>query len=232
MYWVGMDLTPASQNEIEQFRRHYAEVHSREVVEHNPGFVLSHQYELSQPDPRGNHGPRWLTIYELSGDDALAGYLERHEAPGAVKPAWTPGPPVWRDKRRTTWRMMWRRAEVLGAPSGAPELLRVVGLDPAPDADADQIREFDAFHAGTHVPEVMRSTPFDLGARYLREPTFAPRPPLTPRLCGLYEADADRATELARIREHRAVRPADRTPGPPVWTGRTTRWRLTYRRIA
>lgn len=231
-YWVGMDLAPASPSELAEFRRHYADVHRREVVERNPGFVLSHQYELAEPDPRGNHGPRWLTIYELSGDDALEGYLARHEAPGAVKMAWTPGPPVWRDKRKTSWRMMWRRAEAIGTPSGAPELVRIVGLDPAPGADAAQIDRFDAFHTAVHVPEVMRSTPFDLGVRYLREPRFHPRPAETPRLCGLYEADAAKADELERIRSQRAARPAERTSGPPVWTGRTTRWRLTYRRTA
>ena len=232
LYWVGMDLAPASAEETEAFRRHYADVHRREVVERNPGFELSHQYELTQPDPRGLYGPRWLTIYELSGEQALAGYLDRHERPGAPAMGWTPGPPVWRDKRSTTWRMMWRRGDVAGAPSGAPASLRLIGMDPAADSDDRQLAEFNEFYSGVHVPEVMSSTPFALGARYERVPEFSPRPADAPRYCAAYEAGAGQTAELDRIRSARSAQPAKRSEGPPAWQRRQTRWRLSYRRVA
>jgi len=232
LYWVGMDLAAASAEETEAFRRHYADVHRREVVDRNPGFELSHQYELAQPDPRGSYGPRWLTIYELSDDKALAEYLERHERPGAPAMGWTPGPPAWRDKRSTSWRMMWRLGDSVGAPSGDPSFLRVIGMDPPPGGDDRELAEFNEFYSRSHLDEVMSSTPYSLGARYERVPEFSPRPDDAPRYCAAYEADAAQAAELDRIRSARATQPAQRSAGPPAWQQRQTRWRLSYRRVA
>jgi hypothetical protein len=232
MYWVGMDLAECTPTELEQFRRHYADVHRVEVVERNPGFVTSQQYELAEPDPRGKPGPRWLTIYEIDGEQSLADYLERHESPGAKAMGWTPGPAVWADKRSTVWRMMWRRQVTVGAPSPEPDTLRVIGMDPAPSSDAAALAEFDAFYTDVHVPEVMGSTPFDHAARYERAPEFHARPADTPRFCALYEGGADKTEELAAIRAQRSEQAAPRRSGPAAWAGRDTKWRLTYRRVA
>jgi hypothetical protein len=185
MYWVGMDLGECSPDELTQFRRHYADVHRLEVVERNPGFVVSHQYEMAEPDPRGKHGPRWLTIYEIDGEQSLADYLERHESPDAKPMGWTPGPAVWAEKRSTPWRMMWRRTLTTGTPSVDPDTLRVIGMDPAPGSDAVALAEFDEFYSTVHVPEVMGSTPFDHAARYERVSGFHSRPDDAPRFCAL-----------------------------------------------
>ena len=232
MYWVGMDLAPATPTEIGQFRRHYADVHRVEVVERNPGFVISHQYELAEPDPRGKHGPRWLTIYEIDSDDSLAAYLERHEAPDAQPMGWTSGPPVWAEKRSTPWRMMWRRRLTNGQPSASPDTLRLIGMDPAPGSDAAAMAEFDEFYSQVHVPEIMAATPFDHAARYERVPEFHARPGDAPRFCALYEGGSDKTAQLEEIRAQRAAKAAPHASGPAAWAGRDTKWRLTYRRVA
>lgn len=232
MYWVGMDLAPSTPTELAQFRRHYADVHRVEVVERNPGFVLSHQYELAEPDPRGKHGPRWLTIYEIDSEQGLADYLERHESPNAKPMRWTPGPPVWAEKRSTVWRIMWRRQLAVGTPSASPDILRVIGMDPAPGSDAAALAEFDRFYSTVHVPEIMSSTPFDSAARYERAPEFHARPVNSPRFCAVYEGGADKTAQLEAIRTQRAATAAPRSSGPAAWAGRDTKWRLTYRRVA
>jgi hypothetical protein len=73
MYWVGMntppDTDPAAVAEFSQF---YSTVHVPEVVASNPGFVRGTRYEILQPDPRGDYGPRWLAVYDMDGEAALA----------------------------------------------------------------------------------------------------------------------------------------------------------------
>jgi hypothetical protein len=232
MYWVGMDLAESTPDEVAEFKRHYGEVHRIEVVERNPGFVTSHQYELHMPDPRGKHGPRFLTIYEIASEAALADYLERHEGPHAKNMGWSPGPDVWRDKRSTVWRLMWRQQLQFGIPSDSPDTLRVIGMDPGPGSDARAIAEYDDYYSNVHVPDIMTSTPFDHAARYELAQELPPRPADAPRYCAMYECGADKTEKLDAVRAARTAAAVVRPPGPVAWENRDTKWRLTYRRIA
>src|SRR5215510_13688744 len=58
-------------------------MHVPEVVASNPGFVRGTRYELLQPDPRGDWGPRWLAVYEMDGEAAARTYAQRNDAPPA-----------------------------------------------------------------------------------------------------------------------------------------------------
>src|ERR687894_307239 len=94
-YWVGM-RTPAdaSAEALEEFNAFYNDVHVGEVVERH-GFLRATRYELQEPDPRGDFGPRWLAVYERD-EQAAKGYRKRKGAPPRGGRAYTRGPPLWR----------------------------------------------------------------------------------------------------------------------------------------
>jgi hypothetical protein len=63
MYWVGMHTPPdMDAAAVAEFSQFYSTTHVPEVVASNPGFVRGTRYELLQPDPRGDWGPRWLAV--------------------------------------------------------------------------------------------------------------------------------------------------------------------------
>ena len=93
MYWVGMNTEPAtSTEELVRFNDFYSHTHMREVVEANQGFVRATRYELCEPDPRGDLGPRWLAVYEMQDEVAAQAYLTRNDGPPEGRPVYSPGP--------------------------------------------------------------------------------------------------------------------------------------------
>src|SRR6185436_7098674 len=91
-----------------KFNDFYTHVHMREVVAAYPGFVRAIRYELCEPDPRGDLGPRWLAVYEIENETAAMSYLNRADGPREGQPVYSPGPAAWQTYE-SWWRLIWRR---------------------------------------------------------------------------------------------------------------------------
>jgi hypothetical protein len=232
MYWVGMDTAPeTSPKEMAKFNDFYSNTHVPEVVTSNPGFVRATRYELHEPDPRGDFGPRWLVMYEMAGEDAAKGYIARNDGPAERRPKYTPGPAAWQNIN-TKWRLIWHRiapAEGELGASGAPYLY-FVAMNVPPETDESALQAFNEFYTNTHVPEVVAMSKFLSGTRYELHREFRHPAPGAPRFLAAYEADE--AALKARV--ERSANPASGgqlSSGPPAWQAHATLWRLMYRRI-
>jgi hypothetical protein len=226
MYWVGMDTAPdADPAAIVEFSRFYTHVHAPEVIAGNPGFARATRYELVEPDPRGDFGPRWLAMYEMNDEAAAQTYIERNDNPSATRPTYTPRPPAWQDAT-TKWRMLWRKIAERGSASEPPYSIFMVGMNIPADTDAAGLAQFNAFYSDTHVPEVMAAGGYARGTRFELYREFLHPTPGAPHFCAIYEADqvATEARALSRGGHKLSA-------GPPVWDKHDTLWRLVYRRI-
>jgi hypothetical protein len=231
MYWVGMDAAPGSSAEdVAGFSHFYSDVHMKEVVASNPGFLRATRYELAEQDVRGEYGPRFLAMYEMENEAAARGYIARNDGPAEGRPQYTPGPESWQKMLRR-WRLLWRRFAPeegeLGA-AGAPYLY-FVAMNVPPDTDAEGLRQFNDFYTKTHVPEVVALSKFLRGTRYELYRDFQHPAPGCPRFLAVYEADE----ASLKARTERASNPgATRlSSGPPTWEAHDTLWRLLYRRL-
>ncbi|MBV9578405.1 MAG: hypothetical protein JO057_07445 [Chloroflexi bacterium] len=233
MYWVGMNTPPGMDAAtLATFNDFYSDTHVPEVVANNPGFVRGSRYELLGPDPRGDFGPRWLAVYEMTNQAAADTYTAGADR-AAQNPAFTPGPPGWRDVT-IVWRMIWRQLSERGAATEPPTSIFVVGIDVPANTDGPSLTAFNNFYDETHVPEVMGIGGYARGTRFERYQAFAHPAPGCPQFCAVYEADA--ATTVAN--EGRPAAPGRApggrsfTPGPAIWEQHNTLWRLVYRRIS
>jgi hypothetical protein len=231
MYWVGMNTPEASDADLADFNDFYSNVHVREVVSSNPGFIRGTRYELHEQDARGDFGPRWLAIYEMDGEEAASSYVERNDGPPEARPKYTPGPPLWQ-QYEGRWRLIWHRLfpEEGDLGTAAAPYLFIVGMDVPADTNADDLKDFSDFYTNTHVPEVVALGDFLRGSRFeLRNQLRHPEPG-SPRFLAVYEGD-EKALET---RSRRAANPSTDSPlssGPPAWEAHVTAWRLMYRRI-
>jgi hypothetical protein len=231
MYWVGMTVDGAGADEMREFHRHYNVVHSREVLGGNPGFVAVHRYELIEPDPRGIAAPQWLAVYEVADRAAAEAYISRRNGTAPGKPVFTPGPPVWTDKMKIVWRMMWKRMVAEGNTNALPHVVRMIGMDPAPGTDVTGLAEFNRYYSDVHLREVLGTVPFDSAVRYEVMAELAPLPDSTPRYCAIYEAEESKIEAMDAAYAAIAKSPPVREPAPPSWVNRNTAWRLTYQRV-
>jgi hypothetical protein len=230
MYWVGMNVTGASAQELDAFNRHYNEVHAPEVLALEPGPALVHRYRLVDPDPRGRLGPDWLCVYEFADTTAADAYLTRQWGPLAGRPSFTPGPPVWTEKKETVWRILWHRVATRGEPSGMPELLRMVGMDPVADHTAAELDAFNEHYTNVHLAEAMASVPYGHGSRHVLGEGFEPQPASTPRYCAVYEAAAAELDDVRTALATNGTRPPNPAE-PRAWRERRVQWRLSYERV-
>ena len=70
-YWVGMDIpADTSAADVAAFNDFYNNVHRKEVLEANPGFLRGRRYELAQDDTRRPRGPRFLVCYDIESKEA------------------------------------------------------------------------------------------------------------------------------------------------------------------
>jgi hypothetical protein len=231
MYWVGMNTAPdTSAADLADFDRFYSQTHVPEVVANNPGFVRGTRYELLEPDPRGDFGPRWLAVYEMDGEAAARTYAERNDGPADGRPTYTPGPAAW-SRTESVWRMIWRGVSASGQSSETPYSIFMVGMNVPDDTDAAGLAAFNEFYTRTHVPEVMAAGGYSRGVRFELQRAFRHPEPGCPRFCAIYTADesATRANQALRANP-RPGRP-QLSSGPPTWEKHDTRWRLIYRRI-
>jgi hypothetical protein len=230
MYWVGMDVAPGiAPQALAELSTFYSQVHAREVVAHNPGFISFTRYELLDPDPRGgaHRGPRWLAVYEMEDEAAAAGYAQRNDAPDAFPRPQYSRWPEGRSYTDIVWRMIWRQLAACGSAGTLPESIFVVGMNVPADTDAAGLQEFNTFYTGVHVPEVMANGGYARGTRFELYRAFAHPEPGSPRFCAIYEADA----VATRARNEPRANRAPLSSGPPTWEKHDTLWRLVYQRI-
>jgi hypothetical protein len=179
----------------------------------------------------GDLGLSGVTAYTLMSGGALAEGAPRHLGIANFDSAEEAGATL----RETAcdglvWRMLWTRISRFGEPADPARYLFMVGMDPAPGSDADARAEFERFYTGVHVPEVVAAGGYACGTRLRRlgEPA-----PTGPEFCAVYDADETAGqAKLASFETRSAGRPrVAYSEGPPSWQGRTTAWRLLYRRV-
>jgi len=232
MYWVGMNTAAdTSPEELSKFNDFYSNTHMREVVANNPGFTRATRYELCEPDPRGDLGPRWLAVYEMDSEDAAKGYIARNDGPSDDRPKYMPGPAAWQTFQ-PWWRLLWGRFAPkqgeLGA-GGAPYLY-FVAMNVPVDTDDKGLQEFNDFYTNIHVPEVVKMSDFVRGHRYQLCREFLHPAPGCPGFLAVYDADENSLKTRAEIRANPGSR-GHPSSGPPAWEAHDTLWRLLYRRI-
>jgi hypothetical protein len=231
MYWVGMNTPPNTDGAaLAAFNTFYSKTHLPEVVANNPGFVRGSRYELLQPDPRGDFGPRWLAVYEMDGEAAARTYAQRNDGPSEGRPTYTPGPAIWQ-QTQSMWRMIWRRLTACGTASQPPHSIFMVGMNVPPDTDAAGLAAFNAFYTDTHVPEVMVLRGYDRGTRFELYRAFRHPQPGCPRFCAIYEANEATTAALQQQRDNPPSGQSPLSSGPPTWEKHDTLWRLVYRRL-
>ena len=95
--------------DMAKFNDFYTNTHIREVVAMNPRFIRATRYEKLEGDPRNDHGPRWLAMYEMEDQAAADTYIQRDSGPREGRPNYTPGLNIGRQPPEGRWRMIWRR---------------------------------------------------------------------------------------------------------------------------
>src|ERR1700712_981612 len=104
-YWAGLDTPGASDSDVRRFNEFYWSTHVPEVMANNPGFIRCDRFELSEPDARGDFGPRWLTRYTMNSAGAEK-YLRENDQPDYVMP-YTAMPTLDCDVI-VRWRLLWQ----------------------------------------------------------------------------------------------------------------------------
>lgn len=228
-YVVGIDTPGADESELQEYDDFYTTIHVPEVLAANPGITAVHRYRLLAPDPRGDLGPEWLALYEMS-EEGARGYVERNDGPPERRPRYSAGPKAW-EAKRTVWRIIWRRIASVGSSIEPPAALFMVGMDPGPEEN--EPGEFETFYTSVHLPEVVETGGYRRGLRFGLERAFLHPDPGSPRFCAIYEADESRAEDIAQGRFTPTV-PGSQPPGtsgPRAWETRRVAWRLAYRAI-
>ena len=233
-YWVGIDLAGASQQEICDFNAFYDEIHVREVLRRNEGFIAAHRYEQIAGDPGGTRLPHWLAVYEIRDAEALERYQET-ERSGHRLTGLTPGPAIWRDKarRQTTWRVVWRAVSGSGSAPDMPPAIYLNGMD-APDATSDAaLREFNDFYDRVHVPEVLAYRKSRRARRYeLQVQQHSSYGQPLPRFVAIYDVSSQQADAVRDGTAPPRNPDARFTRGPRVWESRVSCWRVYYRHLS
>lgn len=225
---IGMDLpADTSDEDLVAWRDGYSVIHVPEAVESHPGFVRGTRYELIEPDARGDLGPRWLVLFEMSSQAAAEAFMARVDGDPSAYPLW----------RRWTnlpwsmrWRVVWKRHDGYSGAIGKwgrPYLL-IEGMDAAEGTDAAGLVAFDKFYNEVRVPDVVAKLGFDQALRFERVRSFDHPSPGCPRFMAAY----DGSEEVLRVRAQPGGLPPIADDGPPAWTGRDTKWQLLYRRVS
>jgi hypothetical protein len=175
-YWVGMDTDPrTTPAALAEFNDFYSTTHVHEVIAAHPGFLRAHRYELVETDPSSG-GPRWLAMYDMTGEDAALQYLKDNARPWLHRRQYSPWPAA-RKRAKTVWRMLWRQLSSAESTDQVPESMVMLGTNvPADEAGG-----------GTRL-ELYRE--------------FAHPAPGCPRFCTIYDAPsapADAAESVWRL---------------------------------
>jgi hypothetical protein len=230
MYWVGMNTAPdLSDEDFQEFNNFYSNVHIHEVVEGNPGFFRATRFELTGKDPRNDYGPRWLAMYEMDSKAAADGYIERNDGPPEGRNKYTRGLEIGRQTGKGRWRLIWERLRPREGEIGGngADFIRMIAMTPAPGTDEKGLKEFNDFYNDIHVPEVLKNGGWVRGTRYQLYREFVHDEPGAPQYLAVYEGDAS----TKAFQDARKGGGPSPIVGPPSWEGRTTLWRLNYRRV-
>jgi hypothetical protein len=230
--WVGMDLVGASDDEIAEFNDFYDRVHVPEVLAGYGGFVAGHRFELIAKPPDAGV-PRWLAIYEIA-DHASVESFRTAGPPGGETTAFSPGPPIWRDRdrRRTTWRVLWDPIFESSGYDDQPRGIYLVGMN-VPGADSpERLAEFHEFYDTVHGPEVLHLKSSRRLRRYRRRELMLDAYGTATEFVAVYDLDA--AQVRAQVDGTAPPRDPDArvSAGPASWESRDTRWRLSYRLLS
>lgn len=222
---VGEDPPELGQDALAALSDRYSQVHLPGMVSRNEGFRRGTRYQLIGPDPRGDLGPVWLTVYELSGEEAAAGYLDRAGAGGTP-----PGQPCDDQGGRIRWHLVWRRCAGYDGALGrwGRPYLYLIGMDLPPGTSGAELAAFNEFYDARHVPEVTAALGYERGLRFERVRSLTHPGPGCPRFMAAYDGDEKAIRRSAEGIPDGAIR----MDGPPAWNHRRTRWRLLYRRVA
>jgi hypothetical protein len=213
----------AADDTIQEFNTFYNQTHLGEVVARH-SFVGATRFELLESDARGIPGPRWLAMYHM-GDEAIArAYVQRNGGPPPGKPAYTPGPPIWK-QADIAWRVIWRQLALRGDSTELPFAMFSVGMNVPAGTDDAALAEFNTYYTDVHVPEVMAWGNFSSAVRFERYRDFRHPAPGCPQFCAVYFAD-EAATSTRKARERPRF-----SSGPPAWEHHETQWRHWYRRL-
>lgn len=164
-------------------------------------------YELLAVAARGFRPPRFLGVTPTGRADP-ARVADEPDRPGL----------------RQTWSLLYRTVAETGPVEVAPFAIYLLGVDPPPDATADDLAVFNDFYTEVHLPEVVERRRALRAVRYeLVEAVRAPYPK-APRFLAAYEVDEESAA-------HRRHTGPPYATGPDVWQRHTTPWRLWFRRL-
>ncbi len=169
-------------------------------------------YELLAVAARGFRPPQFLQAREVSkteADDLRAGE--------------TPVDPTGIGEVRLTWSVLYRRiAETRTESTELPFAIYLLGVNPPPQATADELAVFNDFYTNVHLREVAERRDALRAERYeledeLRAPYLG-----APRFLATYEVDEVSASKRRHIGP-------PYTTGPEIWQQHKTPWRLWYR---
>ncbi|MFC4055864.1 hypothetical protein ACFOY4_39775 [Actinomadura syzygii] len=213
---VGLRAEPGEpEAELRALADFYDSVHLDEVVRLNEGFVSAARYEVI--DPVDDEGvPHWLAVYGIGDEQSARDFLKRE------RPVYMAGPGAWQ-RATAVWRMVWENTGSVGAADVDPGRMSMIGMDPATDATAAEIAEFDDFYTGVHLPEILPRFGYDRGSRFRLWHEFIHPAPGAPRYNAIYEADDP---------EPKPPSGEPLTPGPRAWEERQVRWRVKFRRAS
>ena len=154
---TGLNTTPRELSPEVEMRLSdaWAQIHTPDVTEANPGFVRGSRFRLVTQHVPGEPTPDWVVIYDVAAEEAVDAYLVRNDGPPAAYPALR----HWTDVNRFpfVWRTIWRRvageAGQLGA-AAAPYLHLVAQRLKESATEVELVRGF----IDVHTPEVLADT--------------------------------------------------------------------------
>jgi hypothetical protein len=123
---------------------------------------------------------------------------------------------------RQAWCLLYERIVETNPRQCTPDAIYLLGVDPPAGATEEDLVIFNDFYTNVHLLEVAERRHALRAVRYqLVRPVTAP-PKGAPRFLAVYEVDEASASQ------RRHVGPPY-SPGPAVWRGHRTKWRLWYR---
>ncbi len=171
-------------------------------------------YDLLAVAARGFRPPQVLTVAQAEGADPQHPPRDHEPEPGDLHPGAT--------ELRQARCLLYERIAETNPRQRTPDAIYLLGVDPPAGATDEDLAEFNDFYTNVHLREVAERRHALRAVRYeLVRPVKAP-PKGAPRFLAVYEVDE------ASAAQRRHVGPPY-SPGPAVWQGHRTRWRLWYR---
>src|SRR5271155_2771670 len=94
LYWAGINVVGAEDDELDALHHFYEEVHIPEVMAAN-NFSSAHRFAKMRENPRRNFGPDFLGVFEVPDDQAAALYFGHEDSPPDRRPTYSGGPSAW-----------------------------------------------------------------------------------------------------------------------------------------